>query len=128
MLHALRSGAPRAKRVEEHVTYGDGETLPVPGAPRVVFCPGHTDGHCAFHVPERDLVFSGDAIVTREPYTGGIGPQIVSGAATKDTKLALASLSRIEELDAQTLLPGHGEPWTNGTREAVRAARAAGAS
>lgn len=109
------------------MTYGDGETLPVPGAPRVVFFPGHTDGHCAFTCLSATSCSRATRSSLASP-TGGFGPQIVSGAATKDTKLALASLSRIEELDAQTLLPGHGEPWTNGTREAVRAARAAGAS
>ena len=41
-------------------------------------------------MPQRDLVFSGDEIVTRDPYTGALGPQIVAGAATKDTGIAEA--------------------------------------
>lgn len=128
MLHALLAAAPKAKRVSGHETYADGDTLPVPGAPVAVHCPGHTDGHCALHVPDRDVLFTGDAIVTRDPYTGALGPQIVSGAATKDSEQALASLERIEGLEASTLLSGHGEPWTEGTAEAVSRARAAGSS
>jgi glyoxylase-like metal-dependent hydrolase (beta-lactamase superfamily II) len=128
LLQALRTGAPRAKHVEEYETFRDGDTLPVPGSPTAVFCPGHTDGHCALHLPERDLVFSGDQIVTRDPYTGSLGPRIVAGAATKDTGQALSSLDRVEALDATVVLPGHGDPWLQGTAEAVRLARAAGAS
>src|SRR3982751_6372424 len=33
--------------VKEVVRYGDDGTLPVPGAPRIVYTPGHTLGHCA---------------------------------------------------------------------------------
>jgi glyoxylase-like metal-dependent hydrolase (beta-lactamase superfamily II) len=128
MLHALLAGAPRAKRVSDYATYRDGDTLPVPGSPRAVHCPGHTDGHCALHVPDRNVLFSGDAIVTRDPYTGVRGPQIVSAAATKDTSQALASLDRLEALDAAILLPGHGDEWTGGVGDAARLARRAGAS
>jgi glyoxylase-like metal-dependent hydrolase (beta-lactamase superfamily II) len=128
MLRALRAGAPMSKNVSEYETYEDGEELPVPGSPVAVLCAGHTDGHCAFHLPDRDLVFSGDAIVTRDPYTGVVGPQIVSGAATKDSTMALGSLERLERLDASLLLPGHGEPWTDGVTAAAVRAREAGAS
>jgi len=128
MFHALKTGAPRAKRVQEFVTFTDGDTLPAPGSPRAVFTPGHTDGHTAFHLTERDLVIAGDALVTRNPYTGATGPQIVSGAATKDSDQALRSLGRLEQLEASLLLPGHGEPWTQGAGEAARQARARGSS
>ena len=128
ILRAATARAPFAKHVSEFETFQDGEVLPVPGAPRAVLCAGHTDGHCAFHLPDRDLVFSGDAIVTRDPYTGVPGPQIVSGAATKDSTQALASLDRLEDIDARTLLPGHGDPWSGGVGEAARQARRAGAS
>src|SRR5918998_6576484 len=55
-------------------------SLPVPGSPQVLFTPGHTLGHCALHLPERDAVIAGDAVVMLDPYTGETGPQIVSGA------------------------------------------------
>jgi glyoxylase-like metal-dependent hydrolase (beta-lactamase superfamily II) len=128
MAHALRSGAPRAKHVREWTTFRDGETLDVPGQPRVVFTPGHTFGHCALHLPDRDVLLAGDAVVTRNPYTGSLGPQIVADAATADGPGALASLDRIAETGAGLVLTGHGEPWTEGAAEAARLARLAGRS
>ena len=129
ILRALTSGAPVAKRVSDYRTFSDGEVLDtVPGSPRVGYTPGHTLGHCVLHMPDRGVLFSGDAIVTRNPYTGEIGPRMVSAATTADTQQNLASLDRIAELEASLVLPGHGEPWTQGTTEAARLARAAGPS
>jgi glyoxylase-like metal-dependent hydrolase (beta-lactamase superfamily II) len=125
----LVKGAPLGKRVQEVRTFADGETLAgVAGSPRVVFCPGHTRGHCAFHLADRDVLFSGDAIVTRNPYTGETGPRIVSAAATYDTKLNLQSLDALAATGAGTVLTGHGDPWNDGVQKAVELARAAGAS
>lgn len=104
-----------------------GTPLPVPGRPVVVHTPGHTDGHCVLGLPDRDAVLSGDAIVTLDPYTGRRGPQIVAAAATKDTAVALDSLDAVAATGARTVLPGHGERWTQGAEAAVRHARAVGA-
>ena len=43
-----------------------------------------------------------------------------------DPDLALASLGRIEDVEADWLLPGHGAPWREGVGAAVTAARANG--
>src|SRR3954447_3874002 len=51
-----------ARPVREVRRYENG-TLPVPGSPRVVFSPGHTLGHCALHLPDRDTLIAGDAFV-----------------------------------------------------------------
>jgi glyoxylase-like metal-dependent hydrolase (beta-lactamase superfamily II) len=102
--------------------------LDVPGSPRVVFTPGHTVGHCALHFPDRDAVIAGDALVMLDPYLGKKGPRIVAGAATADSGWALRSLGALGELDAGTVLTGHGEPWRGGTDEAVRLARQVGPS
>lgn len=114
-------------RIREVQRYENG-SLPVPGSPHVVFTPGHTLGHCALHFPERDAVIAGDAVVTLNPYTGSKGPQIVSGAATADSKRALDSLDALAETGAGTVLTGHGEAWRGGAAEAVRLARQAGPS
>jgi len=129
LLHATLSGAALAKSVKELREIADGEVLAdVPGRPRVVHTPGHTDGHCSFDLPDRGVVFSGDAIVTRNPYTGETGPRIVSAAATKDVGQALSSLDRFDALSGDLLLGGHGEPWRGTPAEAARLARAAGPS
>src|SRR5215218_3070650 len=104
------------------------ERLDVPGNPQILFTPGHTLGHCALYFPDRDAVIAGDAIVMLDPYTGARGPRIVAGAATADSGRALSSLDALAAVEAGTVLTGHGEPWRGGTAEAVRQARAAGAS
>src|ERR671933_1125433 len=74
--------------------YRDG-ALDVPGSPRVIFSPGHTFGHCALHLPDRDVLLAGDAIVTLDPYTGRTGPRLVARAATADSSQNLASLDAL---------------------------------
>jgi glyoxylase-like metal-dependent hydrolase (beta-lactamase superfamily II) len=113
--------------VRETRPFSEG-VLDVPGSPRVVFTPGHTVGHCALHFPDRDAVIAGDALVMLDPYLGAKGPRIVAGAATADSEWALRSLDALAELEAGTVLTGHGEPWRGGTAEAVRLARQVGPS
>jgi glyoxylase-like metal-dependent hydrolase (beta-lactamase superfamily II) len=113
--------------VKEVVRYESG-TLPVPGAPRVVFTPGHTLGHCALHLPDRDAVIAGDAIVTLDPYTARRGPRLVARAATADVERNLRTLDALAATGAGTVLVGHGEPWTSGVESAVAQAREAGAA
>jgi glyoxylase-like metal-dependent hydrolase (beta-lactamase superfamily II) len=105
--------------------YGDDAALPVPGRPKVVPSPGHTLGHCALHLADRDVLFAGDAIVTLDPYTGRTGPRLVARAATVDSERNLATLDALLATGAKTVLTGHGEPWTGGVERAVSAARAA---
>jgi glyoxylase-like metal-dependent hydrolase (beta-lactamase superfamily II) len=124
-----RSGALRSRTIREYETYEPDQTLDaVPGRPVAVATPGHTAGHMALHLPDRDVLFTGDALVTRDPYTGRTGPRLVSRAATADSQDALRSLDRIAETGAGMLLPGHGDPWTSGAQEAASLARAAGLS
>jgi glyoxylase-like metal-dependent hydrolase (beta-lactamase superfamily II) len=113
--------------VGDVVRYDSG-VLPVPGSPRVVFTPGHTLGHCALHLPERDTVIAGDAIVTLDPYTARTGPRLVARAATADTVRALLALDELAATGARTVLCGHGEPWTDGVEAAVARARVEGAA
>jgi glyoxylase-like metal-dependent hydrolase (beta-lactamase superfamily II) len=128
-LHATIARAPLAKGIRELRTFTDGEILEdAPGRPRVVHTPGHTDGHSAFLLPDRGILFAGDAIVMRDPYTDRPGPCLVSAAATKSTAQALASLDTIAGLDAELVLTGHGAPWRGTPREAAERARAAGTS
>ena len=119
----LRHGGLRVTHLGEVATYGDGATLDVPGAPRVLLVPGHTPGSAALHVPARDAVFVGDALCTLAVTTGRRGPQIAPFSA--DPQTARASLSRLEGLAARLVLPGHGDAFERGIDEAIRLARAA---
>jgi glyoxylase-like metal-dependent hydrolase (beta-lactamase superfamily II) len=100
------------------------EVLDLPGRPRVVHVPGHTPGSVAFHFQDRDAVLCGDALVTRDPYTGARGPRLVARASTGDVALARASLAQLAATHAQIVLPGHGEPWRDGAVRAAERARA----
>jgi glyoxylase-like metal-dependent hydrolase (beta-lactamase superfamily II) len=122
------AGALFVKGVEHVRTFGSEGTLDVPGRPRIVFTPGHTYGHCALHFEDRGTVIAGDAIVTLDPYTGRVGPRIVSRAATADSRMALDSLDALTTTNAKTVLMGHGAPWHDGVRLAVERARVAGPS
>ena len=121
----LRGGL-RVPPLTEVVTFGDGATLDVPGAPRIVHLPGHTPGSVAIHVPGVDAVFLGDAMTTRSVLTGEVGPRLAPFTLEKDQ--ALASLAKLDSIDATWALPGHGEVWNGGLQEALRQIRASAAA
>jgi glyoxylase-like metal-dependent hydrolase (beta-lactamase superfamily II) len=127
-LSLLRRGAASIVPIRELSSFSDGEVLDVPGRPRVVHAPGHTAGTAALHLESRGVLFSGDALITRNPLTGRVGPQIMPSGFNHNTPEALSSLGALLSVAATTVLPGHGEPWRDGCAEAVRLARQAGAS
>jgi glyoxylase-like metal-dependent hydrolase (beta-lactamase superfamily II) len=119
------SGVLWARGLEGLHTLEPDEVLDLPGRPRVVAVPGHTLGSVALHFQDRDAVITGDALVTRDPYTGAAGPRLVARAATGDVALARASLDAIAATHAQMVLPGHGDPWREGAVRAAELARIA---
>ena len=60
--------------------------------------PGHTPGQMAVHVPEERVVFSGDTIFSH----------CQTWLMTSDIDKWLAALDRIQELDVDHIVPGHG--------------------
>jgi glyoxylase-like metal-dependent hydrolase (beta-lactamase superfamily II) len=118
---ALRHGLLRVPPMTQVATFGDGATLDLPGSPRVVLVPGHTLGSAALHVPGHGALFVGDAMATYAVTTGERGPQLAP--FTADREQAIASLARLEGLDAGLVLPGHGDAFTGGAAEAVRLVR-----
>ena len=117
----LRNGAFRTKNPLEVAIFGDGATLDVPGSPRVILVPGHTPGSAALHVPSLDALFVGDALATVAVTTGATGPMIAPFSADRAT--AVASLSRLDGVEAAWVLPGLGLPWTAGVDAAVKTIR-----
>jgi glyoxylase-like metal-dependent hydrolase (beta-lactamase superfamily II) len=122
------AGALWVRGLEDVEPYEPNQELDVPGRPRAVATPGHTHGHCSLHLAKRSALIAGDAVVTLNPYTGQAGPQIVAGAATADSRQALASLDAIASTDAKLVLSGHGPPWNRGAEAMAEGARAAGPS
>jgi glyoxylase-like metal-dependent hydrolase (beta-lactamase superfamily II) len=119
---ALSHGMARVTPIAEVGTLLDGATLDVPGAPRVIHVPGHTAGSVAFHAPAHEAVFVGDAFATRNVITGRRGPHF-STMFNADHRQAVASLVRLDGLAARHVLPGHGDAWSGGLEEALRAVR-----
>lgn len=121
---ALRNGMARIPPILEVSTFADGETIDVPGRPRVLHVPGHSEGMSALHVASRDAVFLGDAFVTLDVLSGATGPRMSPFNA--DRHRAYDSLARLDGIEARLVLPGHGAPWAEGLREALARVRAAG--
>ena len=126
MWYAGRRGGLRTTPIKEVRTFTDGDTLDLPGSPRIIRIPGHTPGSVAIHVPSVDALFVGDALTTGNVLTGATGPQ--PAPFTMDPALAMASLSKLEAVPATWVLPGHGPPWSGGSSEAMRLVRAAAQS
>ena len=128
LVSLARRGATKLIPVQEVSAFAEGETLEVPGRPRVVHAPGHTPGCSALLLEGRRVLLTGDVLATRNPLTGRVGPQIMPSGLNRDTPQALRSLNVLDGIPADVLLPGHGEPWTEGAAEAARLARVAGPS
>jgi glyoxylase-like metal-dependent hydrolase (beta-lactamase superfamily II) len=126
MWHMTRNGGARATRFENPETYADGAELDVPGRPRAVHAPGHTAGHCLVHFAGHGVLFAGDLVCTLNPVTGNTGMQPFPRAFNADSQRLMASLGRLEGIEARVVLPGHGEPFAGSPADAARAARAVG--
>ncbi len=123
MGHMARAGGAKPPKVEDADTFEDGEELDVPGRPRAVHTPGHTDGQCVLLFGAARALFVGDALCTENPLTGALGPQLMPKPMNVSTARARESLAAIERLEAGVLLPGHGEPWHGSPAAAAARAR-----
>jgi glyoxylase-like metal-dependent hydrolase (beta-lactamase superfamily II) len=120
LLNAIRAGALKVQRVREVVMFGEAPTgLDLPGHPIPIFTPGHTSGHCAFHLPDRGVVMTGDALITHDSLTHATGPRLLHEAFNHDQESSVRSLERFRNLKADTLLPGHGDPFYGSPADAV---------
>lgn len=93
------------------VVLRDGETLEVDGfSARVVWTPGHSDGHMVLLDPAGRL-FCGDHVLPE------VSPNISLYPGARPDPLGdyLESLQKVRNLPVRVALPGHGEPlfrWT----------------
>ena len=122
------AGGARPPKVEGAETFAGGDVLDVPGRPRVVHTPGHTPGHCVLLFEDPSALFVGDALCTLNLLTGDTGAQVMPSAFNVSTDRCFESLSAIEALEADVVLPGHGDPWGDSPAAAAASARRAGRS
>ena len=111
---------PHLTKVE---TVVDGQILDVPGRPKILHTPGHTDGEISLLLESRNVIITGDTIVTRNLLTGEVGqPQIVNPILTNNYKQAIRSLDLLKEIGDVTILSGHGIAWIGNMKDAVNIA------
>jgi len=126
VLRIVRAGATRVQRLTEVKPFEAGPgPLDVPGRLVPVPTPGHTSGHCAFHLPERGVLITGDALVTAHPAARTAGPQLCPPMFNHDEAANLASLQALAGLPADAVLPGHGPVYRGSPASAVELALAA---
>ncbi len=125
VLHAASHGFMTPKWVEEVTTFYAGAPLDLPGAPTPVLAPGHTEGHTVYHLADRGVVLSGDALATLDVLTRQRGPRLMPDALNSSPQQARTSLDAIGALSGEMLLPGHGDPWRGELSKAVELARTA---
>lgn len=123
--HMVRHGILRTPPVLEASGFDDGEVLDVPGRPRVMTLPGHTEGNSVL-VLGNGVMITGDALITIDIFTWKVRPSIPASFFNDDSDQALESLSRLEGTEADVLLPGHGPTWHGPIDEAVASARRIG--
>ena len=125
----IRSGGTADVRVPRAEAFPDLpdplEPLDLPGRPVPVHTPGHTGGHCAYHLPQAGVLITGDALVTGHPTSRVRGPQLLPSMFQHDWDGALGALRVMGALEADVLLPGHGPAHDGSPAAATEQARRA---
>ena len=125
LVSVVRDGARRIESVSRVRAYEPGATG-LPGGLRAIPTSGHTRGHCALLDEQRGVLFCGDALATVNLLTWKPEPRPLPGQTNHDNDAVLDALARVEETEAEIVLPGHGDPWLKGAVSAARRARDAG--
>ena len=126
--HAVVNGALRPGRpMPATLPLAEGAQPGLPGSPLVTHTPGHTDGSCVLQFPAHGVVFVGDLLCTASPVTvAPVAPQLQTRGSNRNCNQAMTSLDRLADVQARTVLPGHGAPWNDGIEAAVASARRTG--
>ncbi|MFC9465803.1 MBL fold metallo-hydrolase [Streptomyces coelicoflavus] len=123
MAHVLRTGGTEQHPVTAPAAFPADGALDLPGRPVPVHTPGHTDGHCVYHLPDAGVVISGDALVSGHAISRIEGPQLLPDLFHHDRPGAIASLDVIAGLEGDVLLPGHGPVHRGPVQDAAGLAR-----
>lgn len=121
-LRITRAGAARDIRLDHAAAFPVDGPLDLPGGPVPVATHGHTSGHSAYFFPGVGAVVTGDALITGHAVSRTTGPQLIPSwfdHGPGDPRDGLAPLAGV---DADLILPGHGEPLRMALGEAVATA------
>jgi glyoxylase-like metal-dependent hydrolase (beta-lactamase superfamily II) len=120
---AIVNGVFTLPHLTKTVSMGNNVVLDVPGKPRILHTPGHTEGEVVLWFDDKKVLISGDTIVTRNLLTGALGqPQLTNPILTGNYKEAMRSLDLLRELGNVTMFSGHGTPWVGDMNDAVNIA------
>ncbi len=125
VLQATARGFMFPTWLKDVTPFDAGAILDVPGRPRPVATPGHTEGHVSFVFEQLGAVITGDAVATLDVLTRERGPRLMPDQLNGDPKRTRASLDVLAGVQAETLLTGHGDPFRGTPRAAVERAREA---
>ncbi|MEV6305680.1 MBL fold metallo-hydrolase [Actinoplanes sp. NPDC051861] len=81
---------------------------------RIVGTPGHTLGHISIFEPSTGVLVAGDALRNQNGLEGS-APEY-----TANLQLAASSVKKMAGLDVKVILPGHGDPVTDGAADKLK--------
>ncbi len=82
---------------------------------RILQTPGHTDGSISLYHQKEKILISGDTVFP----DGGVGR---TDLATGDMKKLIRSVKKLDELDVESMYPGHGRAVESGANEHIKMA------
>lgn len=121
LLRVGRKGVIKDVTLPGAAPFPNAGALDVPGRPVPVPTRGHTSGHTSYHLPGVGAVATGDELVTAHAVLRERGPQILP--AYFNANDPLPAIARLADLDADLILPGHGDPLQQPIGAAVAEAR-----
>jgi glyoxylase-like metal-dependent hydrolase (beta-lactamase superfamily II) len=113
----LRVGAAKRVDVPSAEPFPNDGPLDLPGRPVPVPTRGHTSGHTAYHLPAARAVATGDELVTGHAVLRHTGPDVLPKFFNHGDPRA--AVTRLRELDADLILPGHGDALRQPINDAV---------
>ena len=123
LARVMRVGVLNKVSVPAAELFPNAGALDIPAHPVPVPTHGHTSGHTAYHLPSAGAVLTGDELVSAHTVVRRRGPQVLPGFFNHGDPAP--ALEVLERLDADLILPGHGDPLRRPIADAVREARAA---
>jgi cyclase len=92
-------GVKDATVVPPHITYSERMTLSLDGRTIELIHPGvaHSNGDTMIYLPEQKILFAGDILFNH------IFPPVFGSSAGW-----IAAIERLEQMDIETIVPGHG--------------------
>lgn len=117
----MRVGVLKKVSIPSAEPFPNEGALDIPGRPVPVPTRGHTSGHTAYLLPAAGAILTGDELVTAHAVLPRTGPQVLPAFFNHGDQLA--AIDALEGLDAELILPGHGDPLRRPIADAVREAR-----